>query len=60
MRIRKNEERNTESLSVRLKPSIKALVKKSAEIENMTISEFVEVMILDYCSIPEEEKQQVN
>jgi uncharacterized protein (DUF1778 family) len=49
-------ERRTEQLTVRMLPSIKELLRKSAEEEKLTMSEFLEIMILDYCAASENEE----
>lgn len=51
-------ERRTTNLQVRMLPSIKALLQKSAEEEGMTMSEFLEIMIIDYCSTSETSKEE--
>lgn len=46
MRVRKNEERYSDNLNIRMKPSVKSLIKAKAEERGMTVSELVESSIL--------------
>jgi uncharacterized protein (DUF1778 family) len=46
MRVKRNQERLTTNLNIRIKPSIKELIKSKAEEREMTISELVEMAIL--------------
>jgi uncharacterized protein (DUF1778 family) len=55
----RGRERRTESLTVRMLPSVKELLKKSAEAEGLSISEFLELMILDNCEADEENEGQI-
>lgn len=42
-------ELKTETLNLRVTPEVKALVKRAAEQQRRTISNFVEVLVREHC-----------
>jgi len=44
-------ERKTESINLRMAPGMKDLLRRAAEHEHRTLSNMLEVLILDYCRI---------
>ena len=42
-------ERKTETLNLRVTPEVKNLVKRAAEQQRRTISNFVEVLVREHC-----------
>ncbi len=42
-------ERKTETINLRLSPRMKALLRAAAEHEHRTLSNMIEVLVLDYC-----------
>jgi hypothetical protein len=46
MRVRKDEERSTENLSIRMKPSVKSKLKDLADWNDVKLAEMIEMLIL--------------
>lgn len=44
-------ERKTEAINLRMAPSMKELLHRAAEHEHRTLSNMLEVLILDYCRV---------
>lgn len=44
-------ERKTEAINLRMAPGMKDLLRRAAENEHRTLSNMLEVLILDYCRI---------
>jgi len=42
-------ERKTEAINLRMAPGVKELLRRAAEKEHRTLSNMLEVLILDYC-----------
>lgn len=42
-------ERKTEAINLRMAPGMKELLRRAAENEHRTLSNMLEVLILDYC-----------
>lgn len=42
-------ERKTEAINLRMAPSVKELLRRAAQHEHRTLSNMLEVLILDYC-----------
>jgi hypothetical protein len=42
-------ERKTEAINLRMAPGMKELLRRAAEKEHRTLSNMLEVLILDYC-----------
>lgn len=42
-------ERKTEAINLRMAPGMKELLRRAAEYEHRTLSNMLEVLILDYC-----------
>lgn len=45
MRVRKDEERSTESLTIRMKPSIKEKLGEIADSKGIKMAEAIEIMV---------------
>lgn len=44
-------ERKTEAINLRMAPGMKELLRRAAEHEHRTLSNMLEVLILDYCRV---------
>jgi hypothetical protein len=44
-------ERKTEAINLRMAPGMKDLLRRAAEHEHRTLSNMLEVLILDYCRV---------
>lgn len=44
-------ERKTETINLRMAPGMKDLLRRAAENEHRTLSNMLEVLILDYCRV---------
>lgn len=44
-------ERKTEAINLRMAPGTKKLLRRAAEHEHRTLSNMLEVLILDYCRV---------
>ncbi len=54
MRVRKDEERSTENLSIRMKPSVKLMLRNLANQNDMGMAEMIEKLVR--CEIGLDEK----
>lgn len=45
------KERKTEAINLRMAPGMKDLLRRAAEHEHRTLSNMLEVLILDYCRV---------
>lgn len=44
-------ERKTEAINLRMAPGVKELLRRAAQHEHRTLSNMLEVLILDYCRV---------
>lgn len=60
MRIRKDEERSTENLSIRMKPSVKAKLKDLADWQDIKLAEMIEILVLKEYKVLKNEYKEIN